>query len=180
MSRDDRFLAPEELASRYDDVYRRRTTETLAPEPWNDAHSRAEHSLWGVGGFVTHGGRLLLIRQGQRWSGSEPWVAPGGLLEAGETHAEGARREIREETGLVVEIDGLAAINELRFAHAENDREFGFCFAMFDATPTTTELAADPGLDGEDIHAVEWFDSLPETTYDDELYSRLFSRVHRS
>ena len=101
---------------------------------------------------------------------------PGGLLEAGETHAEGARREIQEETGLVVEIDGLAAINEQRFVDTENDRSFRLCFAMFDATPTTTELAADPGLDGEDIHAVEWFDSLPETTYDDELYSRLFDR----
>lgn len=176
MSRDDRFLAPEELASHYENVHRRRTTETLAPERWDAAHSRAEQSQWGVGGFVTRGGRLLLIQQGQRWSGSEPWVAPGGLLEAGETHAEGARREIQEETGLVVEIDGLAAINEQRFVDTENSGRFRLCFAMFDATPTTTELAADPGLDGEDIHAVEWFDSLPETTYDDELYSRLFDR----
>jgi 8-oxo-dGTP diphosphatase len=162
VSRDDRFLAPEELAGRYKDVYRRRTTEMLAPERWDDAHSRTEQSQWGVGGFVTREGSLLLIRQGQRWNGSEPWIAPGGMLEAGETHADGAKREIREETGLVVEIDGLAAINEQQFVNATNDRRFRFCFAMFDATPRTTELAADPGLASENIRAVEWFESLPD------------------
>ena len=176
MSRDDRFLAPEELAGRYDDVHRRRTTETLVSGQWDNAHSRIEQSQWGVGGFVTRKGSLLLIRQGQRWRGSEPWIAPGGMLKAGETHADGAKREIREETGLVVEIDGLAAINEQRFVHAESDRRFRFCFAMFDATPRTTEIAADPGLDGENICAVEWFESLPNPTYDDELYARLFDR----
>ena len=176
MSRDDRWLAPEELAGRYGDVYRRQTTETLTPGQWDDAHSRTEQNRWGVGAFVTHESRLLLIQQDQRWNESEPWVAPGGMLEVGETHAEDAKREVREETGLVVEIDGLAAINEQRFVHTGNDRRVRFCFAMFDATPRTTEIAADPGLAGENIRAVEWFESLPDTTYDDELYTRLFDR----
>jgi 8-oxo-dGTP pyrophosphatase MutT (NUDIX family) len=36
---------------------------------------------------------------GHRW-----WVAPGGGLEAGESFEDAARREVEEETGLVVEL----------------------------------------------------------------------------
>ena len=58
--------------------------------------------LVGVGGVVIHRNHVLLIRRG-----SEPlkgeWSIPGGLLELGEELAEGVRRELKEETGLVVE-----------------------------------------------------------------------------
>jgi len=61
-----------------------------------------EHPLVGVGGVVIHRDRALLIRRG-----SEPlkgeWSIPGGLLELGEELQAGVRREIEEETGLVVE-----------------------------------------------------------------------------
>ena len=58
--------------------------------------------LIGVGAVVVHEGRVLLVRRG-----SEPlkghWTLPGGLLELGESLIEGVVREVREETGLVVE-----------------------------------------------------------------------------
>jgi 8-oxo-dGTP diphosphatase len=61
-----------------------------------------EHPLVGVGGVVIAGNRVLLIRRGR-----EPlkgkWSIPGGMVELGESLAEGARREIWEETGLHVE-----------------------------------------------------------------------------
>ena len=179
MSRDDRFLAPDELAARYDDVLRWSETAELAAEEWTAARSRAAESRWGVGGFVTRNGRVLLIRQERRWGESDPWIAPGGTLEIGETHAEGAAREIREETGLEIEIDGLAAINEQQFVNADDGRRFEFRFAMFAATPLTTDLAAEPGLEDEDIAAVEWFASLPENTYEPDRYARLFERHSR-
>ncbi|MDX6215065.1 MAG: hypothetical protein QOG99_649 [Frankiales bacterium] len=37
------------------------------------------------------------------------WFTPGGGLEAGETPAQGAARELQEETGLVVDPDALGA-----------------------------------------------------------------------
>ena len=54
---------------------------------------------------VDHAGALLLLR------GCDPadlsrgswWFTPGGGLDDGETHADAARRELREETGLAVE-----------------------------------------------------------------------------
>ena len=58
--------------------------------------------LVGVGAVVVHEGRVLLVRRG-----SEPlkghWTLPGGVLEVGETLVEGVVREVREETGLLVE-----------------------------------------------------------------------------
>jgi ADP-ribose pyrophosphatase YjhB (NUDIX family) len=55
-----------------------------------------------VGAVVVEEGRVLLVRRG-----SEPlkgqWSLPGGLLELGESLAGGVVRELREETGLIVE-----------------------------------------------------------------------------
>jgi 8-oxo-dGTP diphosphatase len=61
-----------------------------------------DRPMVGVGGLVIDRNRVLLIRRG-----SEPlkghWSIPGGLLELGEELAEGVRREMKEETGLIVE-----------------------------------------------------------------------------
>ena len=61
-----------------------------------------DHPLVGVGGVVIHRGRVLLIRRGGEPLKGE-WSIPGGLVELGEELGEGARRELKEETGLDVE-----------------------------------------------------------------------------
>jgi ADP-ribose pyrophosphatase YjhB (NUDIX family) len=57
-----------------------------------------------VGGIVLDdAGRLLLVRRG-----TEPakgtWSVPGGRVESGESDEEATRREVLEETALVVEV----------------------------------------------------------------------------
>ena len=58
--------------------------------------------LVGVGAVVVEQGRVLLVRRG-----TEPlkgqWSLPGGMLELGESLTGGVMREVREETGLIVE-----------------------------------------------------------------------------
>ena len=51
-------------------------------------------------------GRILLVKhkpeKGGFWQGK--WICPGGKLELGETIGDGIKREVKEETGLEIEL----------------------------------------------------------------------------
>jgi len=51
-------------------------------------------------------GRILLVKhkpeRGGFWQGK--WICPGGELELGETIGDGIKREVKEETGLEIEL----------------------------------------------------------------------------
>jgi 8-oxo-dGTP diphosphatase len=65
----------------------------------------------GVGAFVFDGPRVLVVKRG-RPPGEGLWSVPGGRLEAGETLAQGVAREVREETGLTVEVGPFVCVIE--------------------------------------------------------------------
>lgn len=52
-------------------------------------------------------GRLLLVRRAHP-PGKDLWSIPGGRIEPGEAEPEAVRREVREETGLLVAVGRLA------------------------------------------------------------------------
>jgi len=66
-----------------------------------------DHPMVVVTTFIACGEKLLWVKRAL-----EPrrglWAIPGGFLEAGETLAEGAARELREEAGVVLPADQLA------------------------------------------------------------------------
>jgi mutator protein MutT len=65
-----------------------------------------------VGAICIHDGQMLLIRRGREPSRGK-WSLPGGRVEKGELLADALVREVREETGLEVEVGELAGILEV-------------------------------------------------------------------
>jgi 8-oxo-dGTP diphosphatase len=65
-----------------------------------------------VGAFIFDASDRVLVIQRGRPPGAGLWSVPGGKLEAAETLAQAVAREIREETGLVVEVGPLACVVE--------------------------------------------------------------------
>ncbi len=63
----------------------------------------------GVGGAVVRDGRLLLVRRASR-HGKGNWQLPGGFIEHNETIERAAVREVREETGVTAEAEGVLGV----------------------------------------------------------------------
>jgi ADP-ribose pyrophosphatase YjhB (NUDIX family) len=63
---------------------------------------------------ILDGDRILLVRHVS--PGREYWVLPGGAVEPGETVQEATVREVREETGLCIDVERLLFIDEPRCA----------------------------------------------------------------
>lgn len=70
------------------------------------------HPLVGVGAVVLHGDRVLLVRRANPPRAGE-WSLPGGLQHLGETVAEAACREVREETGVDIRVLGVVDVVDL-------------------------------------------------------------------
>ncbi len=87
---------------------------------------------------------LVLVRQYRHAVRALLWEIPAGLIEAGEDPAEGARRELREETGYAAE-----SIREIATAYATP----GFCdellhlFLADDLVIGAQQLDADERID---------------------------------
>ena len=62
-------------------------------------------------GVIVRDGRLLLCHVSPGNQGAGLWTLPGGGLDFGESPEAGVVREVEEETGLIAEITGPAAIH---------------------------------------------------------------------
>ncbi len=82
-----------------------------------------------VGAVVVDQGRVLLVRRGSQPL-KDRWTIPGGVLELGESLAQGVVREAREETGLIVE--PLELLELLDRIHRERERiQFHYVIADY-------------------------------------------------
>jgi ADP-ribose pyrophosphatase YjhB (NUDIX family) len=101
-------------------------------------------------------GRVLLVRRKfEPFKGL--WTMPAGFIEYGEEAAETAIRELKEETGLIIGIDGTHTVESCR-----DDPRGNTVLVLFEGHVEGGELEA-----GDDAEEAGFFslDSLPEIAF---------------
>ncbi len=88
-------------------------------------------------GALLHDDRVLMVRHAEPMRSY--WTLPGGAVEAGETPAEAAAREVWEETGL-----RTTAVRLLFETTYGNEGSSEYCFLMTPNGPLDARLGVDP------------------------------------
>jgi mutator protein MutT len=107
--------------------------------------------LVAVGALIIHENKVLLARRAKHPFKRE-WSVPGGAVEVGETVEEAVRREVREETGIEVEITAVAGIYDRICRDADGQIEYHYVLIDYLCRPMKGS-----GQAASDAEAVAWF-----------------------
>lgn len=110
-----------------------------------------ERPYVGVGAIVHQENKVLLIRRGKPPRAGQ-WSLPGGAQKLGERVEETAIREVREETGLEIEVTGLVDVVDF-VDHAE-DGTVRHHYTLVDIAGRVTGGTLSAGDDADDAR---WF-----------------------
>ena len=113
-----------------------------------------------VGAVVIDGQRVLLVKRGQ-----EPlkgrWSLPGGVVEAGEELHAAVVREVREETGVNVQVGGVVEVLDRITRDADGRIEFHYVIVDYLCQAAGGSLAC-----ASDADDAQWVDRAELTGYD--------------
>jgi 8-oxo-dGTP diphosphatase len=109
------------------------------------------HPIPGVGALIIEGDQILLVKRGR-----EPqkgyWSLPGGAVETGEHLEVALRREVREETGLDVEVVHLIEVFERIMSGDSGKIEYHYILLDYVCRPAGGTLQA-----SDDASHAAWF-----------------------
>ena len=116
--------------------------------------STPKHSVSVAAAIVDGEGRVLAVRRRD----NSHWEPPGGVLDLDETISEGLAREVREETGVEIELEDLTGVykNLVR----------GIVALVFRCRPLN-----DPVDSTAEVREIRWLDPAEISEYMDEAYA---------
>ena len=91
---------------------------------------------------------------------------PGGAVELGETLEESMKRELKEETGIEIEVEKFLKVNEIFFYYDPLDEAYHNFSFFYLCKPKTTTLMADDLVDPEEESIKPRWISLKDLTED--------------
>lgn len=102
----------------------------------------------GIGVVVWRDDKVLLVRRGKPPRKGQ-WSLPGGAQKVGETINEAAVREVREETGLRVDVLGL--VDAVDSIERDPDGRVRYHYTLVDVCALSKEGDLMAGGDAEDV-----------------------------
>lgn len=114
-------------------------------------------------------GRVLLCRLTYK----PEWDLPGGVVEVGESPADGLVRELQEELGITVTVRGLVTVNWLPAWRGWDDA----CVFLFDLGVADASVVDTMNLQPTEIAGVEWCDEQAITRHATAAAQELLAAV---
>lgn len=128
----------------------------------NDGWVHYENPTPTVQAWIERDGEFLALRRAAEPLQGE-WNMPGGFVEPGESGPEAIAREVHEETGLEIEVDGVIGIFASRYGRGED------AAAIFDVAFRCRLVGGEMQVSDESLEA-GWFalDDFPQPAFEGE------------
>ncbi len=126
-----------------------------------------------VGAVIIHEGNILLVKRGVE-PGRDMWSIPGGAVELGERVEDALIREVMEECGLEVEVDGILDVVDNIILNSQKKIKFHYVILNF-----LVQLKGGTLKPADDVADARWVSLGEAENYDLTLSFRSFFRKHK-